>query len=228
MSYVHALTCEELRVVLCMAFDRHAAPAEIAAFKDSLIQSEHCLHSVEATGAFDFLAEFAAPDMNWYNEWLLSTAEPLSRLLTDFKSSFVCKRYIRKVAPDCALWVRTRDGMKRIDCSLVDKVTSEGDYLHVHSQGQSWMMHGTLRSVLAVLSPEEFLQIHRSVVVRRGFIEHLLRDGRHWVAELQDGSRESIAKSHVAETLEAVRTRSATSQPGSSKLLPIGRSRETA
>jgi len=217
VTYVHVTSCSELRIVLCIAFDKRASPKDIAEFKIRLIESENSLHSVETTGAFDFMIEITAPDMAWYSSWLDSAAQSLAKLVTHCEASFVCKRFIRRPEEETAIWVPCEHGMKRIDCSLIDKISAEGDYVRVHSNGASWLLHSTLCSVLERLSMHSFVRLHRSIIVRCDFIDHLIREGRHWIAQLHDGSAERVARSHVADTLAGLRTHSSASGAGSSK-----------
>jgi DNA-binding LytR/AlgR family response regulator len=207
--------CDELRIILCLEFDPHATPREVSALKAALIESPNTLHSVECTGAFDFLMELAAPDMAWFNSWLKALAEPLASLVNRSETSFICKRFIRRPKDELALWVPCADGHKRIDSSLVDKVVAEGDYARIHSGPESWLVHATMHGLLERLSSRQFIQLHRSIIVRLGFIDRLAHEGRHLVAWLHDGSGERVAKSHVVETLEM--THWPTKAPDSSK-----------
>jgi DNA-binding LytR/AlgR family response regulator len=69
------------------------------------------------------------------------------------------------------------------------------------------------------LAKEDFIKLHRSALVRHDFIERMYREGGHWVAILNDGSRERVAKSHVSETLERLRVDSATPEVNPSNRL---------
>lgn len=209
MSYVQPVACGELRVILCMTFDRHASQQRVAAFKAAMLQSPNNLHSVEATGTFDFMIEIAAPSMAWYHHWLETIGELASDLITRCDASFVCKRYIRRPEDDAAIWVPCKDGLRRVACSLIDKITAEGDYVRVHSRGKNWMLHATLHSTMERLTSDSFVQLHRSTVVRCDFIDHLVHEGRNWTAEMHDGSRQRIARSQIAHTLDAIKARSA-------------------
>jgi hypothetical protein len=202
LTYVHSVECDELRIILCLEFDAHATPREVSALKAALIESPNTLHSAECTGAFDFLMEVAAPDMAGFNSWLKGFAEPLATLVNRSETSFICKRFIRRSKDELALWVPCEGGHKRIDSSLVDKVVAEGDYARVHSGQDSWLVHATMHGLLEKLSSRQFIQLHRSIIVRRGFIDRLVHEGRHWMAWLRDGTVERVAKSHAVETLE--------------------------
>lgn len=215
MTYVHSADCGELRVILCLEFDAHATPREVSALKASLIESPNTIHSVECTGGFDFLMEVAAPDMGWFNSWLKSLAEPLARLVKRSETSFICRRFIRRPKDDQALWIPCGDGLKRLEGSRIDKIVAEGDYARVHSGQDSWLIHVTMHALLERLSSKRFIQLHRSIIVRRDFIDRLFHEGRHWMVRLRDGTLERVAKSHVVETLEM--THSPTKMPDSSK-----------
>ena len=203
MTYVRSVDCEQLRIVLCFDFDPHAPPGEISALKNSLIDCPNTLHSIETTGDFDFIAEVAPPDLTWYNAWLKTLADPIAKLVRRCSTAYVCKRYIRQPKEEDCLWVQSAGGgLRRIDCALIDKIVAEGDYARVYSRGQSWLMHATMHALHDRLSSRQFVQLHRSVIVRSDFIERLVRDGRHWSARLGDGTYEQVAKSHVTETLQ--------------------------
>lgn len=83
-------------------------------------------------------------------------------------------------------------------------VQAEGDYMRVHSGAQTWLVHSTLSNLLPKLTPGEFVRIHRSLVLRCAYIERMLHEGRHWIAQLQNGERKNVAKGHVREVLRAL------------------------
>jgi DNA-binding LytR/AlgR family response regulator len=201
-----------LRVIMCLTFDRRAAPDEIAAAKAAIIACRSVLHSVELSGTFDFMFEAEIPDMAAYNAQLSICAEPMARLVSRYEANFVCKRFVRRDKADRAIWVPHNGGMKRVDCKAIDKVVAEGDYMRIHSARQSWMLHSTLGAISERLGCEDFIQLHRSIIVRRGFIDELVHCGRHWRAALNDGTRERVAKGSVPAMLQMMRTDSTTAQ----------------
>src|SRR5206468_1509509 len=75
-----------------------------------------------------------------------------------------------------AVWVPENGGFKRIDSALIDKVTAEGDYVRIHSNGDSWMLHETMKSVSRRLRSSHFIRIHPSSIVRFQFIDLVVRD----------------------------------------------------
>jgi hypothetical protein len=201
MTHLQTIDPDELRIILAFEFEQHAAPSAVAAFKQTLINSQNTVHGVETTGSFNMIVEVAAPNLPWLNDWLKSLAEPLSALVKRQDSWFVCKRFIRRPENDNAIWVPTRGSLKRIDARFIDKVSAEGDYVRVYARGESWLIHATLHSILEKLSRRDFVQIHRSMLLRRQFIQELRRDGDHWVACLRDRSEHRVAKSHASEVM---------------------------
>jgi DNA-binding LytR/AlgR family response regulator len=211
-----------LRVIMCLTFDRRADPQEIDAAKAAIIACQSVLHSVELSGTFDFMFEAEVADMAAYNTQLALCAEPMARLVSRYEANFVCKRSVRRAKADRAIWVPHNGGMKRIDCASLDKVSAEGDYMRLHSDLQSWLLHSTMHAVSDCLSSEDFIQLHRSMIVRRGFIDEVVHDRDHWTALLSDGTRERVAKGSVPAMLHMLRIDS-TSAGGSLSKIPSTR-----
>lgn len=205
MSAVVPVVPDDLRVIMCIAFDRRAAVAKVAGFKAALQKCEHVVSCCELTGSFDFMLEAALPDIGAYNEKLDGIKEQLAQLVTRYEANFVCRRFVgvSDCGSECAVWVPCQHGRRRLDCSSIDKVTAEGDYMRVYVGRESWLVHATMRDMLHKLG-SGFVQLHRSTLVRRDHIERLIHLGRHWTARLGDGSLQQIAKSHVGEVLRTL------------------------
>ena len=195
-----------LRVIMCLTFDRRAAPQEITAAKAAIIACPSVLHSVELSGTFDFMFEAEVVDMAAYNAQLGICAEPIARLVSRFEANFICKRFVRSRDDKRAIWVPCHDGMVRVDCSKIDKVTAEGDYMRVHSSGQNWMLHSTMAALLECMPSHRFVRLHRSILVHTDFIDRLTHDRSHWIARLKDGTVERVSKANVVALLALVRS----------------------
>jgi DNA-binding LytR/AlgR family response regulator len=219
MTYVDSVDCDDLRIILCLEFEQHAPPAEVSALKAALIDSPNTLHALESTGDFDFLLEVAPPDMAWWNKWLKTLASPFAQLVSRCETSFVCKRFIRRAKSERPLWVPTANGLMRLDQSAVDKVVANGDYVQLVSNGRQWLLHATMHAVRGMLGSRSFVQLHRSTIVRCGFIDRLSHAGRQWVAHLSDGTSERVARTHVPEVLAA--THLTTAEPESSNVVML-------
>jgi DNA-binding LytR/AlgR family response regulator len=207
MDSVQPVVTDDFRVIMCFAFDHRAPVSEVAAFRTALIQAKEVVSCCDLQGAFDFMVEFSMPDLRAYYAKLERMREPLAELVLRYETNFVCNEMVRVAGPavERAVWVPCKDGMKRIDCSFVDKVKAEGDYVCVYSGGHSWLIHLTMTEILAKLDRERFVRLHRSTIVRSTFIDRLIHEGSQWTARLNDGCEERIARSHVAEVMKKVR-----------------------
>lgn len=205
MSSVHEIVGNDLRVIVCLAFDHRAQCDEVTAFKKCILDCPQVLHSIELSGTFDFILEVSLPNIAAYHAALVARAEPLAKLVARYEASFVCKRFVRHCREERVIWVPCRHGLQRLDCALIDKVLANGDYMEVSSENHRWLIHTTMKALTAKLDPEDFILIHRSALVRRGFVERLLHHGNQWVARFCDGSEHPIAKNHVAATLKAIK-----------------------
>lgn len=215
MTHANGSNGGEFKIILCIEFDRRATPAEVASLKSTLCNSPNCIHSIDVTGGFDLIVEFAAPGIGWYKTWLTGLADPFARIVNRYETNFVFGRAIRRVVDEDAVWVPENGGFRRIDSMLVDKIAAEGDYIRIYSQGQSWMLHETMKSVARRLPAADFIRIHRSTIVRFQFINRVVREDGHWIAHLLDGTKAPVARSHVLQTLEVVRSRARTlAEPG--------------
>lgn len=203
MTTVQPVLSEDLRVVMCLAFDHRAPTEDIEAFKAALLGCPSVVSCCDLTGNFNFMIEAALRDLEDYSQKLQSIAEPLAKLVSHYEVHFVSNRMIRvaKSGDERALWVPFQAGHKRLDHSLINKVTAEGDYMRVHTSNESWLVHMTLREMLARLGNKEFVLVHRSTILRRDFIDCLHHEHRTWTARLKDGSEERVAKSLAASVL---------------------------
>jgi DNA-binding LytR/AlgR family response regulator len=215
MTAVNSVSSDDLRVIVCISFDHRAAPHEIAACKAAVISCPSVLHSVELSGTFDFMFEATVPDMEAYQLQLRSCAGAVAKFASRYEANFVCNRFVRARQDKRTIWVPSADGVIRIDRSAIDKVSAEGDYVCIHSDGRRWMLHGTMADMLVKLG-DDFVKVHRSMIIRADFIERLRHEGRLWTAKLKDGSAERIAKSHVVNVTAKLRTNLAASRVHSS------------
>ena len=117
-------------------------------------------------------------------------------------------RRVRPVAPDCAardLWVRTRDGQRRIAIDRIDYVMAERDYMRIFIGGQSHMIADSMAAMQKRMQPMGFLRIHRSVLVRQAAIAGLVRRRYGMLAvRLEDGTELAVGRSHVAGLMQAL------------------------
>jgi DNA-binding Lrp family transcriptional regulator len=222
MTAVRPVTSDDIRVIICIVFDRRAVPEDVGAFKNTVLKCPSVLHAVEVSGTFDFIVEATIPDMEAYTAQLELCAPTVARLIARYEVNFVCKRFVSADEKTRSVWVPCQEGMVRIDCAKIDKVTAEGDYMRIHSAGQGWMVHSTMVALSHCLD-DSFVRLHRSILVRKDFIERMSHDQSHWTAHLNDGTRERVAKSHVRALLDSLRVGS--SKPAAASSITEARRR---
>jgi hypothetical protein len=199
-------TGDELRVILCLAFDHRSSASDIESFKSLLADMACVVNSLELSGTFDMIVEASLPEIGAYHDLMHELADPLARVVARYETNFVCKRYVvRNSKVEKAVWVPCHEGHRRIDCAKIDKIVAEGDYMRVFVGNNRWLLHTTMKEITNRLDPHEFAAIHRSLVVRTSFIERLIHEGRNWSARLNDGSVHKIARSHISEILSMIK-----------------------
>ena len=90
----------------------------------------------------------------------------------------------------------------------IQRIAAAGNYLEVHAGGKVHLIRETLAGLLAQLDPAEFIRVHRSHVVRIGFIAEL-RPLFHGDYELllRDGATLQLSRRYRALLPAAIRER---------------------
>jgi two-component system LytT family response regulator len=90
----------------------------------------------------------------------------------------------------------------------IDRIAAAGNYVEVHAAGKVHLIRESLTSFIAPLDAAEFLRVHRSHVVRLGFIAEL-RPMFHGDYELvlRDGQTLPLSRRYKALLPEAIRER---------------------
>lgn len=103
-------------------------------------------------------------------------------------------------------WVRDGGDMVRIDVDRIDYVSAEGDYMRLHLEDRSFLLHSTLSQLERDLDAAAFLRVHRSALVAKRSIEAVGRDtSGKWVVRLRAGGEVSIGESYMASVRAFVR-----------------------
>ena len=206
MTSVRATPPEGVRVVLCVKFAPGAPFEETAELKAALIHDPRVSNAMELVGAFEFIVELECPDGESCQTIVDKLAAGHGHLIERFEASFVCRQFARAGATTShSLWVRSDMGRQRIDHSQIDQVTAEGDYVRIHSNGTSWLLHSTMTSIFEQLRRDGFLRISRSLIVRPDFIRKVTHQAGFWTVLLADGTRHRIARARTGEVLTALR-----------------------
>lgn len=167
---------------------------------------------MESCGTFDLILQCRCADMEEYTRGLERLRGPLSQYAARFETSFVARTVDRPAdeAEAKALWLPCKDGRRRVEYRQIDKVVAEGDYMRVHVGDWDCLVHDTMAHLASELSGFGFVQLHRSWLVRIGFIDKLIHDQRRWVARLLDGTVIGVAKSHTSDVLRIISGESST------------------
>lgn len=216
MTSLRAVVSEDVRVIMCLAFTHHAPVSELDQFKSCLLECERVLHAVELTGSFDLMVEVKVASLAEYNERMEILKSAVGHLIARYEANFICRRFVRAAGKEHAIWVPCQNGKVRIDHALIDKVVADGDYMRLHCAEACHLIHMTMHAIRDSLG-EDFVQVNRSVLIRRQFITRLVHRNNRWIARLEDGSQAIIAKSHVAEIMSHLNIALATRQSSSSK-----------
>ncbi len=104
--------------------------------------------------------------------------------------------------------VRSLDRAYFLEVRDIDRIAAAGNYIEVHSGGKVHLIRDTLTSFVAQLDAGEFLRVHRSHVVRVGFIAEL-RPMFHGDYELvlRDGRTLPLSRRYKALLPETIRER---------------------
>jgi two-component system LytT family response regulator len=125
--------------------------------------------------------------------------ERVRRLLAQLPGRASAVQQILVRESDRAYFLAVRD---------IDRIAAAGNYVEVHVSGKAHLIRESLTSFIARLDAAEFLRVHRSHVVRLGFISEL-RPMFHGDYELvlRDGRRVPLSRRYKALLPEAIRER---------------------
>lgn len=77
---------------------------------------------------------------------------------------------------DTEFWIRRAGGdLVRIEAATIDYAVVEDDYVRIFAGEQSYLIRESIRGLIGRLDPEEFVQIHRSALIRRSELAELTR-----------------------------------------------------
>lgn len=104
--------------------------------------------------------------------------------------------------------VREADRAYFLDVGEIQRVSAAGNYVEVHAGGKVHLVRESLTNFVAQLDAGEFLRVHRSHVVRVGFITELrpLFHGDYELV-LRDGQRLQLSRRYKALLPESIRAK---------------------
>jgi two-component system LytT family response regulator len=107
-------------------------------------------------------------------------------------------------------WLRGASGLVRVPIDAIESVSSEDDYVALHTPNASHLLRGSLRQFEARVEPGLFIRVHRRWLVRRFAISELRTNptGNGEVC-LNSGTRVPVGRGYLKrlrETLRSART----------------------
>jgi DNA-binding LytR/AlgR family response regulator len=103
------------------------------------------------------------------------------------------------------VWVRTRDGLVRVELGALDLIEAEGDYVSLHVGERAYLFKDTMAGFESRLDPAAFLRVHRSTIVNIARVKRLCRSGTgRPMAELECGRCVRVGPSYERSVLDAL------------------------
>ncbi len=205
----------DLTVVVCVAFDHRAPVKGLRAFKKCVLACEYVETALEVSGSFDLIVQGKIASLSEFTEQMERIAPQISAFVSRMETNFVARKTERYVVNQM-MWLLCRNGRRKVAVSTINKIEAEGDYMRVFVGDWDCLLHDTVRSLMARLPKDQFLQIHRSVIVRVDFIERLLHE--------RNTGRPAFATDHaIASPNRTLQQRWASSRPSRRKTRSIHR-----
>ena len=97
-------------------------------------------------------------------------------------------------------WVSHRAELIRVAVADIERIEAERDYMRLHTNGRSYLLHQTISALEQRLDPERFQRIHRSHIVRSDLITGLRHEGGGvWQALLGEEHSMRIGRKYLAD-----------------------------
>lgn len=161
---VERLGADELPVVIFVsAFDHYAIRAFEANAADYVLKPLETdrLRTAIAKARLRLEAESA-------NERMVELQAVIASLRDELQDDGDGERY------ETELWIRkTLGGYVRVAIDAIDWVTSEDDYVRIHTADGSFLLRGSIRTFEQRVDPEKFTRIHRKTLVRTSAIQEV-------------------------------------------------------
>jgi len=106
-------------------------------------------------------------------------------------------------------WLRGSSGLVRVLLDSIDCVSSEDDYVAIHTHGGSHLMRGSIRQFEHRVEPGYFVRVHRRWLVRKNAITEL-RTPRFGGSEvlLRTGKRLPVGRVYLKQLKATIRSSS--------------------
>ena len=92
--------------------------------------------------------------------------------------------------------VKTGAKIRIIPTNTIQYLKAEDDYVEIHLTGEKHLKQQTMKYYEEHLNPREFVRIHRSFLVRIGFVDSIeLYEKDSYIVKLKDGNTIPVSKS---------------------------------
>ena len=103
-------------------------------------------------------------------------------------------RYIERIT------VESRGKVSFVPVSDIEYITASGPYVEIHAQGKTHLIRESIQALYKKLDPEDFMRIHRSIIVRMPLVVALHKGGGgDYEVELKTGQRLRVSRSRREE-----------------------------
>jgi two-component system response regulator AlgR len=123
-----------------------------------------------------------------------ASAAPAAEMQLPTPSAKADNRYAHE------FWVSHRAELIRVAAMDIERIEAERDYMRLHTNGRSHLLHQTISALEQRLDPQQFQRIHRSHIVRRDLITGLRHEGGGvWHALLGEEHAMRIGRKYLAD-----------------------------
>jgi two-component system LytT family response regulator len=156
-------------IVFVTAFDQHALQAFDAQALDYLlkpINDERFIRTLERVRT-QLLQRQAATQRERLMQLLAATRGVNCIDATSLQAQTETQRYA------AILPLNDQTGTIRMPVSSIDWIDAAGDYMCVHTEGRTYVLRETMKSLEALLDPDVFCRVHRSTIVNISRVRRL-------------------------------------------------------
>ena len=184
-------------IIFVTAFDQYA----VRAFENAIV--DYLLKPVERNRLARALRKVEQEPGPADAERRLSEMQEMVRTLRSQAAGRLAKPF------ETEFWLRGSAGLVRVPIDVIDCVSSEDDYVAIHTPSGSLLMRGSIRQFEHRVEPGYFVRVHRRWLVRRNAITEL-RTPRFGSSEvlLRTGKRLPVGRVYLKHLKTSIRASS--------------------
>lgn len=129
----------------------------------------------------------------------VSARDQTDRIIEMQETIAALKRALREQPKQTQeFWLKLRGEHIRISQDDIIRIQAERDYVRIHVNGAQYLYHETLTALEQSLSPEDFIRIHRSSIVRRNAVARIkAAPFAALIAVMKDGTEIRIGRTYA-------------------------------